>query len=79
MSTRILGCQLGEDGSIVIEWLNEQEHTPQGGLMHQTVINMKGQKDWEQVGYYADELRQDLEELVAWFEKYRLGMVPGLG
>lgn len=74
---RVLGCQLTDDGTIIVEWMDEDDHQPEGSLVKQTSITTKGQQDWEQVGYYAKELRQDLEELVAWFEKFRLGKVPG--
>ena len=74
---RILGCRLDDEGSITIEWLYEHEYTPQVTEIHQTIVTSRGQEDWEHVGYYARELREDLEELVAWTEKYRLGKVPG--
>jgi hypothetical protein len=74
---RILGCQLHDDGTIVIEWMDEDNHKPESSTIVQTSITMKGQQDWPHVGNYATELRQDLEELIAWVEKYRLGKVPG--
>ena len=74
---RVLGCSLGDDGSITVEWMYEHEHTPQTSEIRQTLIAPRAQEDWEHVGYYAQELREDLEELVAWTEKYRLGKVPG--
>jgi hypothetical protein len=71
---RILGCRLSdEDGSIVVEWFEEREQTREGGVFYQSMITLEAQENWEQVGYYAKELRQDLEELVAWHEKHRLG------
>ncbi len=73
---RVLGCQLSDDGTIVVEWLDEDEHVPQGTVVRQTAITQRGQEDWVRVGYYAKELRGDLEELIAWFEKYRLGQMP---
>ena len=73
---RVLGCTLADDGTIVVEWLDEDDHRPEGSVVKQTAITVRGQEDWDRVGYYATELRQDLEELVAWFEKYRLGQVP---
>ncbi len=73
---RVLGCQLSDDGTIVVEWLDEDQHKPESTTVHQTAITTRGQQDWEKVGYYATELRQDLEELIHWAEKYRLGVVP---
>lgn len=73
---RILGCRFGdEDGTIIVEWYEEREHDINGGVMMQTILTVEAQQNWEHVGYYATELRQDLEELVAWSERYRKGTV----
>jgi hypothetical protein len=73
---RVLGCNLMDDGTIVVEWMDEDDHKPEGSLVRQTSITARGQEDWDKVGYYAKELRQDLEELVHWYEKFRLGRMP---
>ncbi len=76
---RVLGCQLSDDGTIIIEWLDEDNHKPEGSVVYQTAITARGQDDWDRVGYYAKELRDDLAELIHWFEKYRLGNMPDQG
>ncbi len=76
MMIRVLGCQLHDDGTIVVEWLDEDDHQPELTVIKQTSITVRGQEDWDRVGYYAKELRGDLEELIAWTEKYRLGQLP---
>ena len=78
MLIRVLGCNLLDDGTIVVEWIDEDSDlTPEIALVRQTSITTRGQEEWDKVGYYSTELRGDLEELVHWTEKYRLGQVPG--
>lgn len=76
MLIRVLGCTLADDGTIVVEWLDEDEMKPELTVVRQSSITQRGQEEWDKVGYYAKELRGDLEELVHWTEKYRLGQVP---
>lgn len=72
---RILGCRFNdEDGSIIVEWYEEREQSREGGVFYQTMITTEARENWQQVGYYALELRQDLEELVEWYEKHRKGI-----
>ena len=72
---RILGCRISDDdNSIIIEWYEDTDQRPEGGLMYQTIISPEAYSNWERVGYYAKELMEDLEELVLWTEKYRKGI-----
>jgi len=72
----IIGCRIDDEGTIIVEWYEETENNkPQGGIMYQSIITEAAKQDWQHVGYYANELMGDLEELVVWFEKYRKGLV----
>jgi len=70
----VLGVTFGEK-AITIEWTSEEDQRPEGSTYHQTSITQEGEEAWEHVSYYAEELRQDAEELILWFEKYRAGRV----
>jgi hypothetical protein len=72
---RVLGCRISdEDGSITIEWYDDEDQSPEGGLMYQTVLTQEAYANWSHVGYYASEILEDLTELVLWAEKYRKGI-----
>ena len=74
---RVMSCRISdEDGSIVIEWYEESEQKPEGGVLYQTIITREALDRYDQVGYYAKELVGDLEELVNWFTSYQNGTVP---
>ena len=74
---RVFSCRISdEDGSIQIEWYEESEQKPEGGVVYQTIITREALERYDRVGYYAKELEQDLEELVNWFTKYQKGVVP---
>ncbi len=71
---RIMACRISdEDKSMVIDWYEEAEQSPQGGTMYQTIITAAAIEDWKHVEYYAGEVYEDLEELVGWFQKYSGG------
>ena len=65
-----------DDGGISIEWSDDTEQSPEGGELHSTYISQFGRQSYQHVGTYADELVQDAQELLAWFLKYRRGVVP---
>ena len=73
----IVGIRFLYDGGINIEWSDDSEHTPEGGSVHSTYISMFGRQTYQHVVTYAEELKQDAEELLAWFIKYKKGIVPG--
>lgn len=74
---RVFSCRISdEDGSIQVEWYEESEQKPEGGTVYQTHITREAIDRWEQVGYYAKELTEDLEELVNWFTSHQKGLVP---
>jgi hypothetical protein len=78
MRTRVMNIQFDdEDGSIAIQYAHESEQSPEGFLVRQVVISQHGLSQYEHVAYYAKELREDAEELVSWYEKYKKGVVPG--
>ena len=69
--------QFYPDGEILLRWTDSDEQGPEGADSHETMIMPDGQERWEQVGYYARELREDTQELLEWWLKYRRGVVPG--
>ena len=74
MAIRISSIRFDDDdGSIIIDWLDETEQSREGGEAHQTYITQEGQQQYKHVGYYAKELREDVDELIGWFRKYRNG------
>ena len=73
----IVGIAFLDDGGINIEWSDDLEQSPEGGTAHSTYISMFGRQTYPHVGTYAEELKQDAEELLAWFIKYKKGIVPG--
>jgi hypothetical protein len=54
-----------EDGSIIFDWVEEKEIDEEGGETHSTWINPDGLGLAEELVYYAKELRDDAEELLA--------------
>ena len=71
----ILGVRFDDqDGSITVEWYESSEQKREGGVIYQSIINQEAVEGYEHVGYYAAELREDVAELVSWFEKYRTGV-----
>lgn len=70
-------AQFFPDGEILLRWTDSAEQGPEGSDSHETMILADGQERWEQVGYYANELREDVNELLEWWLKYRRGVVPG--
>lgn len=72
----IVGVRFMDDGGISIEWADDSEQFPEGGVAHSTYISQFGQQTYAHVGTYAEELKQDAEELLAWFIKYQRGHVP---
>jgi len=74
---RVFSCRISdEDGSMQVEWYEESEQSPEGGVVYQTIITREAMDRWDHVGYYSKEIVQDLEELVEWYNKYRTGRVP---
>jgi len=71
---KVIGCRFDGD-DVIVEWYDEKEQKPQGGVVYQTVITKAAVEDWEHVGYYVNELRDDLDELIGWYEKYRKGLI----
>ena len=72
----IVSISFMDDGGITIDWADDSEQSPEGGVMHSTHISQFGQQSYPHVGTYSDELRQDAQELLAWFNKYKKGIVP---
>jgi len=72
----IMGIRFMDDGAISIEWSDETEQSPEGGTAHSTFISQFGQQQYTHVGTYAEELRQDADELLGWFIKYQRGLMP---
>ena len=72
----IVSIRFGDDGGINIDWADDTEQSPEGGVMHSTYISQFGQQAYPHVGTYSDELKQDAQELLAWFIKYKKGIVP---
>ena len=66
----IVGIAFLDDGGINIEWSDDLEQSPEGGTAHSTYISMFGRQTYPHVG-------TDAEELLAWFIKYKKGIVPG--
>lgn len=64
-------------GEIMLRWSDSTEEGPEGSESHETIITTDGQERWQQVGYYANELKGDTDELLEWWLKYRRGVVPG--
>ena len=72
---RVLGCRISDENkSMVIDWYEESEQSPQGGASHSTVITEEA-LEWAHVNYYYGEIVSDLEEMVGWFIKYQTGLV----
>lgn len=72
----IVGINFMDDGGISIDWSDDAEQSPEGGVMHSTYISQFGRQTYPHVGTYADEVVQDAEELLAWFIKYKRDLVP---
>jgi len=71
---RVLGVRISdEDGSLLIDWYEESEQKRTGGTTYQTIITREALDEWKHIGYYANELREDLTELVGWYTKYSGG------
>jgi hypothetical protein len=61
-----------QEGGVEVEWVDANEHDELGGTVWHSRITKEGQQSDAQVGYYADELRQDAEELLhAWLKTRR--------
>ena len=73
MNYVISGVQFDEDGGITIQWADADEVDDEGGTYHNTHISPFGQERDARVGYYSAELRQDVEELLHAWLKYRRG------
>ena len=67
--------QFFPDGEILLRWTDSDEQGPEGSDSHETMIMPDGQERYAQVGYYSNELRQDVDELLDWWLKYRRGVV----
>jgi hypothetical protein len=66
---RILSVQFDDEGGIVINYLIPGEQTRYENQTHTLYVTMAGQTQYSQVNYYANELREDAAELVAWWDK----------
>lgn len=64
MSRRIQNIQFFDDGKISIEWLETEEQRPEGGEFHTTYVTIAGTEAAENVEYYVNELREDVDELL---------------
>lgn len=53
-----------EDGTIVLGWADPAEQTKFGGTAFQTYITPEAQEHDVNVAYFANELRQDVVELL---------------
>lgn len=68
----VVQAQFDEDGGIHIQWFDTKEHNRNGGTYLTSYITKEAQEELEHVGYYAKELRQDVEELLDhWLQSRR--------
>jgi hypothetical protein len=70
---KVQSVQFDEEGGIVVQYIHEHEQTAEGNLQHVIYINPHGLQTYDRVAYYATELLEDVEEMVAWYEKYKAG------
>lgn len=67
---RVLSVRFEDDGTIIVDWVMEAEQTKYGGVAHSTWVSLDGQEKFDQVSYYVDEIRSDIEQLLlAWQTK----------
>ncbi len=52
------------DGRIQIDWIDTEEMQPEGGQFHTTYVTLTGREADQNVDYYANELLQDVDELL---------------
>lgn len=69
----IQSVQFDDQGGITVAYVHEHEQSREGNAQHVLYINSYGQQQYDRVAYYAQELREDAEEMVAWYEKYKSG------
>lgn len=65
---KILSVQFDDEGGITITYLYDNEQTRDEYQTHQLYITMAGQARYERVNYYANELKEDAAEMVAWWQ-----------
>jgi hypothetical protein len=70
---RIMNIRIDEDGTVLIDYAEDREQSPEGGVLHQLYVTPQGRMKDEQVGYYIKELIDDATEVIAWYWKYRRG------
>ena len=63
----------GEDGSVTIHWADPNKVSDLGGTYFTTVITPAAAEADQVVGYYLQELKEDVDELVAAWLKLERG------
>ncbi len=71
----VQSVELSPEGHLKLRWADSEESGPEGAEVHETHISADGREMWPQVGYYAQELVEDVHELLEWWLKYRKGIV----
>ena len=71
VATQIVQVNFDEEAGIQIQWFDPDEHDKQGGTYHTSMVTRLAQEEVAEVNYYAKELRQDVDELLAHWLKTR--------
>ncbi len=72
---KFLSMELGDDGSLVIQYLVEKDQSEHIGEVRTLYIRPEGLAQWEHAAYYYAELMQDIDEMMGWIDKYQRGVV----
>lgn len=67
----VISVTFNQEGAMEIEWTDAAEHDEMGGTFVRTQITAEAMEAYPRVGYYANELRQDVDELLYAFLKER--------
>jgi hypothetical protein len=68
---KVLGVSFGDEGDIEVTWVDTRESDRFGAEIRTTMITSSGVAQDEQVGYYASEVQDDLEELLRNWQRWR--------
>lgn len=69
-NARVVGVDFLDGDSIRLDWMDGSESDERGFTAHSTVIHPRSFNEDEQVGYYVQELVQDVHELLYWFLQF---------
>lgn len=60
-----------EEGGIIVTWIDPVESDRYGSELRQSHVSPEAQESDQQLSYYAAELRQDVQEFLAAWVRFR--------